>query len=172
MKAIATPFSCLALLFFPTACGGGFSSGFEGDARLDELTLEETTELCESEAEYRRRRLDEEFQKEMSCYVFAISVARGSGEACLSELESCLDREPRDRCVNVREPASDATIAEYEQCVEDTLQRDLEKEREAKARFTFECEPDGWDDELRWMDESKWWTKPESCDGVAVSWWR
>jgi len=123
--------------------GGGVNSGVDSTKTGEELSEEEIAKLCEATADYVTSELD---TKDGACRMVAfpaafVAYALGGGdedamrEACTEAYEECLEEDEEQeetvQCEDTPESISDceATVAEYETCVEDRVaeMKDLEK---------------------------------------------
>lgn len=116
--------------------GGGINSGVDQTKTGEELTEEEIAQLCEATADYVAAEVD---VKDGTCRVagltqgiLAYAISGGEEEemqaACADAYDACLeDDTPPEQTVTCEEtpesyPDCEATVAQYETCIEDRIQ--------------------------------------------------
>ncbi len=115
------------------ACGD-FDSGLDDTKKVDQLTTEESEQLCTSANDYTSSQISTEETQKFGCYfgglltaefTVALNPMADYAQTCTSKYEECL-MEPaqmqtsEDACMNAMPPSNcDVTIAEYEDCIQE-----------------------------------------------------
>lgn len=152
-----------------TACGG-FSSGLPKDKQLDALTAAEATQFCEKVEEYYEKKIDEEKFEQVVCYLFAVEFAEWMNPddlsaGCQTFYDDCMnpdEEEEEASCADAEIPACTATVAEYELCIEESVEAWIVFIQDADSAFSYACDASSWDSEIQWMEANEY-DDPQSC---------
>lgn len=126
MRNLARLFLISALLLPMAACKG--PTGVKGDKQLSELSEDEKKTACENISDYYDKEVGDERLVRFAC---TFTAAFTSSEAeCDVALEACIAEgmvsESEDSCVVDGEVACDATVEEYEACLDEQIEATVE----------------------------------------------
>lgn len=165
MKHLVTLF---AVALLSTACSG-FNSGLPSGTAMQDLSNAQVLQFCERSLDYLNRRLDQRTRQRVQCYYTGMGAASGASDpqgACQDAFDSCMNEDPDEihfECDDSPMPCT-ATVAEVEQCIQDTVRASNDFFKTVADGLSFSCDPAQFESDVRALQVDL--EEPASCLAV------
>lgn len=123
--------TAFTLAVLTSACG--FNSGLDGSTEVSALSAEDQKTLCEEQADYTERRVDEEALENFTCTFLGLVFGGLSNPddpvaGCQASVDMCKasesdEEEEGGSCDDFTTMGCDITVAEYEACLEERVEQ-------------------------------------------------